>query len=244
MMLAGLLGALLLAAAPAAPKAPSPKAPSKKKPKPKTEAPAAKAPPAAPATPQAPAAPLSVPGADGAPVRVERRLLLKKDKFFATGGLGYLSRGDYYTNPGLTVSGTFYPTEVDGIEFKGAVFISSLSPAGLEVFERTGLVPDAHRPIALVAAGWRRTLGYGKVLVGGETGRVVHFDVQGTGHLGLTVTDRGVSPSLLVGPGVLMRFTPSIHAQLDVPLAVALEQRSRGFLSLGMLPTLTVGVVL
>jgi hypothetical protein len=245
MMLAGLLGALLLAAAPEAPKRPPrsalPESASKKKARPKTEAPAAKAPVAAP---EAPAAPLSVPGADGAPVRVERRLLLKKDKFFATGGLSYLSRGDYYTNPGLTVSGTFYPTEVDGIEFRGAVFISSLSPAGIEVFERTGLVPDAHRPIALVAAGWRRTLGYGKVLVGGETGRVVHFDVQGTGHLGLTVTDRGLSPSLLVGPGVLMRFTPSIHAQLDVPLAVALEQRSRGFLSLGMLPTLTVGVVL
>jgi hypothetical protein len=238
MMLPGLLGALLLAVAPAAQKAPS-----KKKPKAKTEA-TAPAAPATPTTPEASAAPVAVPGADGAPVRVERRLLLKKDKFFATGGLGYLSRGDYYTNPGLTVSGTFYPTELDGVEVKGALFLSSLSPAGLEVFERTGLVPDAHRPIALLALGWRRTLGYGKVLVGAETGRVLHFDVQATGHLGVTVTDRGLSPSALVGPGLLMRFTPSIHAQLDVPLAVALEQRSRGLLSLGVLPTLTVGVVL
>ncbi len=240
MMLPGLLGALLLAAAPAAEKAPSKKKPkAKTEVSAKTEVPAKKA-----AAPEAPAAPLRVPGAEGAPVRVERRLLLKKDRFFATGGLNYLSRGDYYTNPGLTVSGTHYPTEVDGVEFKGALFISWLSPAGAEVFERTGLVPDAHRPIALLAAGWRRTLGYGKVLVGGETGRVVHFDVQATSHLGLTITDRGVSPSLLVGPGLLMRFTPSIHAQLDVPLAASIEQRSRGFFSLGVLPTLTVGVVL
>lgn len=223
MMLPGLLGALLLAAAPAAQKAP-PKSP--------TEAPAA------------PAAPVGVPGAEGEPVRVERRLLLKKDHFFATGGLGYLSRGDYYSNPGLTLSGTFYATELDGVEFKAALFLSSLSPAGIEVFERTGLVPDAHRPIALLAAGWRRTLGYGKVLIGAETGRVVHFDVQAAGHLGLTFTDRGLSPSLLVGPGLLMRFSPSIHAQLDVPLAASLEQRSRGIFSLGVLPTLTVGVVL
>jgi hypothetical protein len=244
MMLPGLLGALLLAAAPADQKAPKPKAKTAARPKAKTEAkPKPEATPKA-ETPAALAAPVSVPGADGAPVRVERRLLLKKDHFFATGGLGYLSRGDYYSNPGLTLSGTFYPTELDGVEFKGALFISSLSPAGIEVFERTGLVPDAHRPIAMLAAGYRRTLGYGKVLVGAETGRVVHFDIQAAAHLGLTFTDRGLSPSVLLGPGVLMRFTPSIHAQLDVPLAAALEQRSRGIFSLGVLPTLTVGVVL
>jgi hypothetical protein len=196
----------------------------------------------APAVPT-PAA-TSIPGAEGEPVRIERRLLLKKGRVFATGGLGYLSRGDYYTNPGLFASGSWYPVETEGVELKLALFLSWLGPAGTEVFERTGLVPDAHRPVGLLSAGWRHTLGYGKVLVDASSSRVVHFDFQAVGHLGLTFTDRGVSPSLLVGPGLLMRLTPRIHAQLDVPLVVSIEQRSRGVLSLGVLPILTLGAVL
>jgi hypothetical protein len=186
----------------------------------------------------------SIPGAEGEPVRVERRLLLKKGRIYATGGLGYLSRGDYYTNPGLFASGSWYPVETDGVELKLALFFSWLGPAGTEVFERTGLLPDAHRPVGLLATGWRHTLGYGKVLVDPSSSQVVHFDVQATAHLGLTFTDRGVSPSVMAGPGVLMRITPRVHAQLDVPLVVSIEQRSRGLLSLGVLPILTLGTVL
>jgi len=184
----------------------------------------------------------AIPGTEGEPVRVERRLLLKRGHVFTTGGLGYLSRGDYYTNPGLVASGSWYPVESGGVELKLALFISSLGAAGTEVFERTGLVPDAHRPVAMLAAGWRQTLGYGKVLVG-ESG-LVHFDFQLAGHMGFLVTDRGVSPSPMGGPGVLMRLGPRFHAQLDVPVVLSFEQRSRGLLSLGVLPTLTLGVVL
>ena len=221
MMLAALLGTLL-AAAPAAPK------------------PAATPKPAAPSKPAA----ASTPGAEGEPVRVERRLLLKKEHVFLTGGVGYLSRGDYYTNPSLFASGSWYPVETGGVELKLALFLSWLGPAGAEVFERTGLVPDAHRPVALLAAGWRQSLGYGKVLVGSSDGKVVHFDVQAAAHLGLSFTDRGVGPSLMLGPGALMRLSPRIHAQLDLPLVLSIEQRSRGSLSLGVLPMLSVGVVL
>lgn len=197
------------------------------------------------ATPKAPApAAPPTPGAEGEPVRVERRLLLKKGRVFATGGLGYLSRGDYYTNPGLFASGSWYPVETDGVELKLALFVSWLGPSGTEVFEKTGLVPDAHRPVGLLAAGWRHTLGYGKVLVDPSSSRVVHFDFQAATHLGVTFTDRGVSPSLMAGPGVLMRITPKLHAQLDVPLVLFIEQRSRGILSLGVLPILTLGTVL
>ncbi len=215
MMLAGLLGSLLAAAPPA----PTPAA---------TPAPAAS----------------SIPGAEGEPVRVERRLLVKKQHVFLTGGLGYLSRGDYYTSPGLLLSGSWYSMEEGGLELKLALFLSWLGPAGSEVFERTGLVPDAHRPVALMAPGWRQSLGYGKVLVGSNVSKVVHFDVQAAGHLGLTFTDRGVSPSLMLGPGVLLRLSPRVHAQLDVPIIFSIEQRSRGSLSLGLLPTLTLGAVL
>jgi hypothetical protein len=186
--------------------------------------------------------PSDVPGAEGEPVHVERRLLLKQGRVFATGGLGYLARGDYYSNPSLFASGTYYPGETGGVELKLALFLSSLGSAGTEVFERTGLLPDAHRPIALLAVGWRQSLGYGKVLVG--SGGLVHFDVQAATHLGFLFTDRGVSPSPMLGPGLLLRFTSRVHAQLDLPLVVSIEERSRSSLSVGTLPTLTVGVVL
>ncbi|MBM7113418.1 hypothetical protein [Archangium primigenium] len=184
----------------------------------------------------------SIPGTEGEPARVERRLLLKRHHVFTTAGLGYLSRGDYYSNPGLMASASWYPVESGGVELKLGLFVSSLGAAGTEVFERTGLVPDAHRPVALLAAGWRQTLGYGKALVG--EGTLVHFDLQLAGHMGFVFTDRGVSPSPMGGPGVLMRMGPRFHAQLDVPLVLSFESRSRGLLSLGVLPTLTLGVVL
>lgn len=196
--------------------------------------------PAAPAAADAP----TTPGAEGEPVRVERRLLLKKGHVFVTGGLGYFSRGDYYNNPGLLASGSWYPAEEGAVELKLALFLSSLGAAGAEVFERTGLVPDAHRPVALLAAGGRYSVGYGKVLVDPSTSKVWHFDVQAAGHFGLTFTDRGVSPSLMAGPGLLMRLSPRLHAQLDVPLVLSIEKRSRSSIALGLLPTLTLGVVL
>jgi hypothetical protein len=188
------------------------------------------------------AEPVPLPGTEGVPVRVERRLLLKSGHVFVTGGLTYLARGDYYLNPGLVAAASWYPIESGGLELKLGLFVSTLGSAGTEVFDRTGLVPDAHRPVAMAAAGWRQTLGYGKVLVG--EGHLVHFDVQLAGHLGFTFTDRGVSPSPMAGPGLLLRLTPSLHAQLDVPVVLTFEQRSQGLLSLGVQPTLTLGVVL
>ncbi|MET0400996.1 MAG: hypothetical protein ABW123_01280 [Cystobacter sp.] len=183
-----------------------------------------------------------VPGVEAPPVRVERRLLLKEQHGFLTAGPTYLARGDYYNNPGLLLSGTWYLTEMSGVELKAGAFLSSLNASATEVFERTGLVPEANRPIALLSVGWRQGLGYGKVLVGGS--RVIHFDVQAAAHLGVTLTSRGVSPSPMIGPGLLMRLSPRIHAQLDVPLVVTLEPRPRSLITLGALPSLTVGVVL
>jgi hypothetical protein len=182
------------------------------------------------------------PGVEGTPVRVERRLLLKEMHGFVSLGPTWLARGDYYNNPGLLLSGSWYPAEMGGVEVRLALFMSSLNASATEIFRRTGLVPESHRPLSLLTGGWRQGLGYGKVLVG--NGLVVHFDVQAAAHLGITFTDHGVSPSLMVGPGLLMRLSPRIHAQLDVPLALTLEQRVRSLLTLGTLPTLSVGVVL
>lgn len=93
--------------------------------------------------------------ARGEPVMVEPRLLVKKHRLFVAVGGTWLARGDYYDNPGIAVDVTAYPIESGGAELRLGWFFSSLNAAGREVFRRTHLVPDAHRPIALVMAGWR-----------------------------------------------------------------------------------------
>jgi hypothetical protein len=193
-----------------------------------------KAPPAAPAIP---------PGADGVPVKVERRRLLKDKHYFLTAGPTYLARGDYYRSPGLLASASYYPREWGGVELKLGLFLSSLTSAGREVFDRTGLVPDAHKPAALAAVGWRQSLGYGKALVGSDLTHLVHFDLQLAGHLGLTFTDRSANPTLALGPGLLVR-TRTLFLQIDAPLLASLEDRSRSSLALGMLPTVALGLQL
>jgi hypothetical protein len=211
--------------------------------------PASGAAPAAPAVPVVakaaalPPPPVVPPGADGVPVKVERRRLLKQGHTFLTFGPTYFARGDYYRNPGLSAAASYYPQEWGGLELKLALFFSSLTSAGSEVFERTGFVPDAHKPAFLAAAGWRQSVGYGKALVGSSLTHLVHFDLQLAGHLGLTFTDKAANPTLALGPGLLVR-TQTLFLQLDAPLVGSLESRSRGSVSLGVLPTLTLGIQL
>jgi hypothetical protein len=183
------------------------------------------------------------PGADGTPVKVERRRLLKQGRGFLTLGPTYLARGDYYRSPGITGAASFYPREYGGLELKLALFFSSLTGAGREVFERTGLVPDAHRPSFVGAVGWRQSVGYGKALLGSNLTSLVHFDLQLAGHLGLTFTDRATNPTLALGPGLLVR-TRTLFLQVDAPFVGSLESRSRSSVALGMLPSVTLGIQL
>jgi hypothetical protein len=186
----------------------------------------------------------TVPGLDGPPVRVERRALVKVKKVFLTGGLSYLSRGDYYTSPGLTGNFTYYPLEQHGLEFNLNLFLSFISPGAIEIFSRTGLVPDAQRPVAQLNLGYRYTFGYGKAVVGPSLSGLIHFDVQAAGHLGLTITDRAANPTLGLGPALVVRFSKLWVMQLDVPLQFALEGRARSFFTLGVSPRLAMGVML
>jgi hypothetical protein len=194
---------------------------------------------AAPAPP-----PPASPGLEGVPVRVERRLLVKSGRFFVTAGADYFIRGDYFVNPGLLASASYYPTENDGLDVKLGVFFSFPSPAADEVFKAVRLVPDAHRPVALLAAGYRRSVGYGKVMLSGNPGSLLHFDVQVAAHAGALITDRMLSPAISAAPAVLVRFSERWFVQLDVELYASLEVRQSGLLALGMLPMLVAGVVL
>jgi hypothetical protein len=175
------------------------------------------------------------------PVRVERRVLVKERHFFFSGGFAWLERGDYYLNPGFNLSASYYPSEEGGAELRVVGFASRLSAAGNEIFHLTGLAPDAHRPISLVTAGWRKSAAYGKIAIGSA---VVHFDVQGALHAGTLITDRAVEPALSLAGGALLRFTSRIHAQLDLSLVASYERRTRASIALGFLPLLSVGVEL
>jgi hypothetical protein len=203
----------------------------------------AAAPPAiAPAAiaPAATAPAATAPPATAATARIERRLLVKERHVFLSAGPGWLARGDYYTSPAVALSATYYLVERGGLELRGAVFSSSLDAAAREVRDATGLVPDAHRPRSFLAAGWRQSLGYGKVLAHPSLG-VLHFDVQGAAAAGVLLTDRATTPALLAGPAVLARLGNRLVAQLDVSVWASFEPWHEASVSPGLLATLTVG---
>ena len=173
-----------------------------------------------------------------AQVRVEPRALVKDGHFFFSGGATWLSRNDYYSSPGLTLSAAWYPREDDGIEARLAVFDSTLSDSAQEVHKATGFKPDTQAPAALLLAGWRHSLTYGKVAVGAG---VVHFDLQSGLYLGTLVTDVAATPAASASVGFVARLGVRGFAQLDLALLASRENRSTAVLALGVLPLLTFG---
>ncbi|HVE83407.1 MAG TPA: hypothetical protein VND93_11190 [Myxococcales bacterium] len=203
----------------------------------------AAAPSPGPAAAPAPAV-SSTPGLEGVPVRVERRLLVKSGHFFLTGGADYFIRGDYYISPGILASGSYYLSESSGVDVKLGAFISFLSPPAEVVLRSVGLLPDAQKPLGLLVAGYRHSVGYGKVMLSGAPESLLHFDLQLAAHAGLVFTDRMASPAVAVAPAVLVRFTPQVFIQVDVELYASYEARQSGPLAVGILPTVTAGWVI
>lgn len=172
---------------------------------------------------------------------VERRLLVKEGHVLVTGGATWLERDDHYLAPGALLSVGYYLSEDHGFELKGAWVYSWLDASASEVVAQTGLQPDARKPLGLLLGGYRRTFGYGKVLLAGE---VLHFDFQGAGSVGVTFTDNGLAPTAMVAPALLLRITPRIHAQLELGFGGAVEKRRETTFAPMLLPALTVGVML
>ena len=181
---------------------------------------------------------LIAPAALAQQIRVEPRLFVKDHLYFLSGGLTWLERGDYYNSPGAVFSGAYYLRESDAIEIRAALFASWLGSSGSQVVNSTGLVPDAHKPVSLVAAGWRHSFTYGKVALGGS---VVHFDVQGGGDLGTLLTDRALTPAACGFVGLVARLRDRLYGQLDLTVVGSLEHRSSSVFAVGFLPVLTVG---
>jgi hypothetical protein len=172
-------------------------------------------------------------------IRVEPRLFVKQGRIFTSFGLTYLERGDYWVSPGIALSATYYPSERGGPDARLVWFFSSLSGSAQQVATSTGFVPDARQPNALALVGWRQSLTYGKVALGGSA---LHFDVQGSAHGGGLFTDRGVAPAVSAAAGIAGRLGSHLFAQIDLGLLLSFEQRQRGGAALGFLPVFSFGV--
>jgi hypothetical protein len=172
-------------------------------------------------------------------VRVEPRQFVKQGRFFTSLGATWLERGDYWLNPGLLFSATYYPTERGGPEARLFLFFSSLSDSAQRISTTTGFVPDARRPDALALLGWRHSLTYGKLAIAGTA---FHFDVQGAAHAGGLFTDAGIAPAFGASAGIVGRLGSHIFTQFDLGLLLSFEQRQRSSAALGFLPVFSVGV--
>ena len=181
---------------------------------------------------------LIAPAALAQEVRIEPRLFVKEHHYFLSGGLTWLERGDYYNSPGAMFSGAYYLREGDAVELRAAIFASWLGASGSQVVNSTGLVPDSHKPVSLLAAGWRHSITYGKVALAGS---VLHFDVQGGGDLGTLITDRAMTPAACAFFGVVARLRERFYAQLDLTIIGSLESRSSTVFAAGFLPVITFG---
>lgn len=173
-----------------------------------------------------------------AQVRVEPRALVKDGHLFLSAGPAWLERHDEYANPGAMLDASFYLREDDAIAARFGFFLSSLSSAAQQIQSATGLKPDAQMPIALLLAGWKHGLTYGKLATGST---VVHFDVQSGLYAGTMITDASANPALATSVGVIARIGKRGFFQLDVALLGSLERRSSQVLALGVLPIFTLG---
>lgn len=194
----------------------------------------------APAAKPAPPQKVDAPGIDGRPVRVERRQLVKARKSILGVAGAYYARGDYFITPGLQATWSHYLDERNGIEARAGFFVPFLTPAAQQVFTDLGFVPDVPRALGGVQFGYRRSLGYGKMLVFGTADSLVHFDLQLALHVGGVFTDRGFGPSLSAGPALLARIGPNWTLQADVAIAASLEAAEFPVV-FGVVPLVAVG---
>lgn len=212
-----------------------------------TAAPAAR--PAPPAVKPAPPPKVDAPGIEGVPVKVERRQLVKARRTILGAGAAYFLRGDYFITPGLQATLSHYLDERNGLEGRAGFFVPFVTPAAQQVFSDLGFIPDVPAVLGGFQVGYRRSLGYGKVLMFGTADSLVHFDVQVAFHVGGVINARcgvggvceqGFGPSLSVAPALLARLGPSWTMQLDVALTGSLESAEFPVV-FGVLPLLAVG---
>lgn len=176
--------------------------------------------------------------------RVERRFFEKTDHVIVRTGFSYLSRGDFYTNPGVALDVSWYPLEFVAFDVvSSTIFFSQLNSTAAELRRNFGILPDSQQPYARVTTGGRFAFAYGKILVE-ELGAVVHLDASIGLHLGALITDEapnfGGDVGLSFQAAVLERFV----VWFDFSWFASFEQRTSTNIAAGPMATIGLGLVL
>lgn len=173
--------------------------------------------------------------------RVERRRFSKANRLLLRAGFSYLSRGDYYANPGVSLEGGWYPFEFLGVDVVSAtVFFPSLGSAATALREQTGLLPDSQRLRARITTGGRFSFAYGKALVE-LLGTVVHFDASLALHGGVMLTEDAVNFVGDTGLGVQVMAYEGLLIWAEASVVFGYEDRVATDLMGGVMGTLGVG---
>lgn len=174
--------------------------------------------------------------------RVEHRIFQKNRSFILRAGFSYLSRGDFYTNPGIGADLSWYPTESVGIDLISATFfISDLNTTAAALRESTGLLPDSQKPVVRIMTGVRHAFAYGKAVIE-ALDIVVHLDASLVAHLGILVTDEAVNPGGDLGLGFQAVAYRRFLVWLEGGWFMSYENRTATKFASGPMATVGVGL--
>lgn len=177
------------------------------------------------------------------PGRVEARLFSKADHLIVRAGFSYLSRSDFYVNPGVSLDVAWYPWEFLAFELSGTGFFSQLSSTADALRKSTGLLPDSQKPLARAMGGARFAFAYGKLLIE-ELETVVHIDASVAAHVGVLVTDDAPNFGGDVGLGVQVRAFERILVWVEGTVLVTYERRTTSSVASGPQGTIGLGLLL
>lgn len=181
--------------------------------------------------------------ASESPGRVELRLFTKADHVIVRTGFSYLSRSDFYVNPGVSLDVAWYPWEFLAFELSGTGFFSQLSSTAEALRKSTGLLPDSQKPLVRAMGGARFAFAYGKLLIE-ELDTVVHVDASVAAHVGLLVTDEAPNFGGDVGLGIQVRAFERLLVWIEGTVLVTYERRSTSSVASGPQGTIGLGLLL
>jgi hypothetical protein len=173
--------------------------------------------------------------------RLEYRRFQKNGRLLARAGFSYLSRGDYYTNPGITVEASYYPAEMVALDVVSAtVFFSQLGATADALRRQTGLLPDAQRPRFRLMSGARFAFAYGKLLIE-ELDAVIHLDANITAHVGGLFTDQTLNAAGDLGLAFQALVADRMVLAVEATYFISYEQRSASSVASGPMGTIALG---
>jgi hypothetical protein len=108
--------------------------------------------------------------------------------------------------------------------------------------EELRFVPDSYRVQSSFGLGVRKSIAYGKALIGR---RIVYFDPQGFAHLGVLTAEEGRGPQVDLGLALVARPTARFQIRFELAALIQGEERLDGtwHMLLGFQPSLAAGML-